>query len=218
MAIVKQDTEEKSSRPRILNDYEEVSELQKTKAKLREDVTLHMLATMVEAVSEQLEELREDKKDFYDKELGAKLVTSLDKVSTTFSEISKNQPKLDLTPIARINESTSREHQRTIESILTLMRNISDQNVQLIESIKSIANRPDNDSGYESLLRQTMSMIATSNEFIRKGFPVADNSSGLDRLHEAMAQLKPSAPGPWHFEIERMNGNGRISKIIAKPQ
>lgn len=191
------------------DDFREVHELQKTKAKLREEVTLNMLASMVEALSEQLDEMSQNEKVFYDKELGKVIGTSLDKFGESLVTFAKNQPKTDLTPITKTNEGITKIQ----ESMASLMREISYQNKQLIEAV----SKKDN-TGYETLLRQTMDMINKSNEFIRKGFPVIDNSGEIAMLREALVQPKEPKVPPPTYEFDVWRENGRIVKIIAKPK
>lgn len=204
----------KKEGPRFLNDYEELQEMKSQLAKAKNDISLGMLATMIENMTDLIEGSLERKVDFYDSGLGKTIAESLNKVSDAFKVLTPQ--KIDLSPLKAIVESTETLTEAN-QKISVLIKEISNQNKELLTAFNGAIGKMGTPqevqdmSRYDEMLSQSMRMIAKTNELLSKSQAVVDYG---DKLTAIAASL--SRPKAWEFVVNRENAVIKTITATAK--
>lgn len=182
----------------MIPDIDPYKEYLQELSEAKTTTSLTMLAQMVEKVSDLIQQSIQDKKTFYDEQLGKTITDALGKVSESL----KNSRSIDLTPITKTNEVLSKSHKALVE----LIEEITNQNkkIMLALSQKSV-----DVSKYDTMLTSSMTMISRTNEFLNKSLKVVDYSKELGAITESLKR-----PTKWEHVLHRESDN-RVHRIIS---
>jgi len=181
-------------------EFMELEDLQAELANLRSIATIQTVNSLVETIIEGQE--KEDERAYYDKDLRETIEKSLEKVAESFKPV-------DLSEIAKSNSINQK-------AFSALANEISLQNRSLLESLSDLAKSSKDDSKYQSMIKEVLSVVKRSNELISKGMAQVDYSNVLKNISDKLDAIA-SRPTEYKLEISR-NMNGRMTHGTLTPK
>lgn len=178
------------------DEYLEKEALDESLANTRSIATVQTVAALVETLNDAVEKLQEndEKRVFYDKDLGKTISEALQKVSTSLSDVAKSN---GFHEIRRQHESFIKANEQNQRAFTALIAEISAQNKQLLSAVTT-------DNDHDIVLA-----INESNALIAKGLKQVDYTNVLESISKR--------PSEWKFDVVYRDGpNNRVDHIIAK--
>jgi len=180
------------------DDFMELEDLQAELANVRSIATIQTVNALVESLAEGQEQLLE--KEYYDKDLGKTIGESLKKVAESLKPV-------DLSEIAKSNNINQK-------AFSALVLEVSNQNKALLKSISELSKDSKDDSKYQSVIKEVLSVVKRSNELISKGMEQIDYSKEFKKISDELVNIA-KRPTAWTHDIFR-NPNGRVTQIVSK--
>lgn len=181
-------------------EFMELEDLQGELANLRSIATVQTINTLVETLIEGQEKAEE--KEYYDKDLGKTIGESLKKVAESLKPV-------DLSEIAKSNNVNQK-------AFSALANEISLQNRSLLKALSDLAKESKDDSKYQSVIKEVLSVVKRSNELISKGMAQVDYSNVLKNISDKLDKIA-ERPTNYQIEISR-NMNGRMTNATLTPK
>lgn len=183
------------------DDFMELEDLQRDLAAARSLVNTQQVAELINVLQESLEKAQESQegRKFFDEKLGENISQAISKLAETIKTATPQPP--DLSGLIKANEKS----QKAISAVIS---EISAQNEKLIAGISKLADRPTNDSGYQAVIQEVLSVVKKSNELLLKGAKQIDYTAALERLADR--------PKRWKFQVQYLpGGSKKIDNIVA---